>query len=164
MFTPVTEDRDIEAVATLAGEIWHQHFTPLIGIEQVSYMLDRFQSFEAVKKQIENSEYHYFLIEDEGDAVGYFAYVVEESFLFLSKLYLTKGARGKGLAKKVFAFLEEEAAHNQVPAIQLNVFKGNSHVIEIYEAMGFETIDAPQIDIGQGFILDDYVMRKRLDV
>lgn len=47
-------------------------------------------------------------------------------------------------------------------AIQLNVFKGNANTISIYNKLGFEIIDKPQIEIGNGFILDDYVMKKIL--
>jgi len=49
---PVTTDNEIQAVATLANEIWHQHFTPIIGIAQVEYMVEKFQSYPAISNQI----------------------------------------------------------------------------------------------------------------
>lgn len=163
MFREVDSNSDIEMVATLAKEIWHQHFTPLIGIDQVRYMLKHFQSVEAITKQITDDNYSYFLVIDDTTPLGYFAYYPTADFLYLSKFYLRESARGKGYGKKVLTFLEKSAKTLNLPAVQLNVFKGNRDTISIYNRMGFEVIDKPQIDIGNGFILDDYVMRKSTD-
>ena len=35
---PALTDGDLQEIATLAEEIWHQHFTPIIGKEQVIYI------------------------------------------------------------------------------------------------------------------------------
>ena len=40
---PTTTDTEIQAIATLANEIWHQHFIPIIGEAQVEYMVEKFQ-------------------------------------------------------------------------------------------------------------------------
>ena len=50
--TQVETNDDIYTVATLAQEIWTQHFTPIIGASQVDYMLNKFQSTEAITAQI----------------------------------------------------------------------------------------------------------------
>lgn len=42
--TLATTPGDIAKLAKLANEIWHQHFTPIIGEAQVNYMVDQFQS------------------------------------------------------------------------------------------------------------------------
>ena len=40
----VDTPRRVAAVAALAREIWTEHYVPIIGPEQVSYMLDEIQS------------------------------------------------------------------------------------------------------------------------
>ncbi len=40
-------NEDLQEIAALADVIWHEHFTPIIGKEQVEYMLSRFQSYPA---------------------------------------------------------------------------------------------------------------------
>ncbi len=162
MFHKVDTKDTIQSVAMLAKEVWHQHFTPLIGFEQVKYMLDNFQSCEAITKQIENDNFTYFTVNETKKLLGYFAYYFTDEYLYISKFYLKQDARGKGIAKKMLAFIEEKAIQEKLRAIQLNVFKGNDNTIEIYEKLGFEIIDKPQINIGNGFILDDYVMTKRV--
>ena len=42
---------DFQTLEDLATIIWTEHYTPIIGIEQVAYMLDKFQTSEAMKKQ-----------------------------------------------------------------------------------------------------------------
>ena len=60
-FVPAESDSEIQDIAMLAEEIWHEHFTDIIGKEQVDYMVEKFQSFPALKEQIQNG-YEYFQI------------------------------------------------------------------------------------------------------
>ena len=53
---------DIQRTAETAREIWTQHFTPIIGAEQVEYMLEKFQSDRAIRNQIEREGYTLSLI------------------------------------------------------------------------------------------------------
>ena len=46
----------------------------------------------------------------------------------------------------------------------LTVNKYNEMGIRAYQAKGFETIESVETDIGRGFIMDDYVMEKRIDL
>ena len=54
MITPVQNYYQIETVVELAKEIWTEHYVPIIGIEQVEYMLAKSQSFDAISNQIAN--------------------------------------------------------------------------------------------------------------
>ena len=40
-FIPAACDEDLKRIAGLAEEIWHQHFTPIIGEDQVNYMVEK---------------------------------------------------------------------------------------------------------------------------
>ncbi len=95
-YVKVTTTTDVNRMCALAKEIWHEHFTPIIGYDQVVYMLEKFQSPVAVNGQIEEG-YEYYLTMVDGQLVGYIGIHKGPSALFLSKLYLEKSARGKGL-------------------------------------------------------------------
>jgi diamine N-acetyltransferase len=70
----VTSPDDVSVVALLAKEIWTQHFTLIIGASQVSYMLDKFQSTDAINTQLaEGGEYYLAAVDDEW--VGYTAII-----------------------------------------------------------------------------------------
>ena len=103
--TPVHTDKQIQEISNLASVIWHEHFTPIIGIQQVEYMLEKFQSFHALKEQMETG-YEYFQIFDNTEFCGYCGIHQEETTLFLSKLYLKKEARNRHLSTKTIQYLK----------------------------------------------------------
>ena len=70
-FIPAACDEDLKRIAGLAEEIWHQHFTPIIGEDQVNYMVEKFQSYPALKEQTENDGYEYYQIFCGQDLAGY---------------------------------------------------------------------------------------------
>ena len=81
-FQEVLSENNLKMIETLANTIWHEHYTPIIGEEQVSYMLEKFQSVKAMFAQIEHG-YHYFLISDKQKPVGYLSYEKRGEVLFL---------------------------------------------------------------------------------
>ena len=67
----VETDEQIRETADLASQIWRQHFIPIIGKDQVEYMLTKFQSYSAIKAQIEQDGYEYFQCLANGVLAGY---------------------------------------------------------------------------------------------
>lgn len=155
----VSDNNQIEIIAGLAYEIWNEYFTPIIGAAQVDYMLEKFQSKKAITEQIDNG-FLYFLIKNKNNPIGYAGLHVEESQLFLSKLYITSAQRGKGYGRKTVAFLEKMAIEKGLGKISLTVNKNNSATIEMYKKLGFKNCGSIVQDIGKGFVMDDYIMEK----
>lgn len=157
-----TTKEQLAQLAQLANTIWHEYFTSIISEEQIEYMIEKFQSFEAIQKAMKEEGYIYFLGYEEDMLVGYCGVKPEETRVFLSKLYLHKDQRGKGLAsillKKAIAFAKEQ----QKTAIYLTCNKYNQHSLDVYYGKGFKTIDSVQSDIGDGFIMDDYILQLEL--
>lgn len=158
---PVRDDAAVARTAELAAAVWREHYTPIIGGAQVEYMLDKFQSVKAIKEQIA-SGYRYYLVTAGGSIAGYFAVLPRENDLFLSKLYLTCENRGRGYAREILIFIEDLAAQYRLHAVTLTVNKGNADSINAYRKMGFAVQTAVVTDIGGGYVMDDYVMRKSL--
>lgn len=157
----VSSDNQVLAVARLAREIWVEHFTPIIGRPQVDYMLEKFQSASAIAAQV-NMGYRYFLLKDDSGHAGYTGVLPEHDRLFLSKLYIVRAYRRKGYGRETVAFLGELALKNGLDNIYLTVNKYNSGAIRAYQRMGFENAGSVVQDIGNGFVMDDYRMEKRL--
>lgn len=157
----VTHKEQIRIIENLAHEIWHNHYTPIIGKQQVHYMLEKFQSAESIAEQIKHGSL-YFLILDEHIPVGYMGVELLSETLFLSKFYSIKSARGKGYGRKMITFLETLAQEKHLNKISLTVNKYNKGSIKMYEKVGFGISGSVVKDIGEGFIMDDYQMEKRL--
>jgi ribosomal protein S18 acetylase RimI-like enzyme len=161
MFTEVITEKQIDIVEALAVDIWNEHYIPIIGKPQVNYMLEKFQSKEAMIEQIKNG-YTYYLVEEEGRNIGYIGIELKKGELFLSKLYIMSSERGKGYGKKAVQFLEDLAREKKLNKISLTVNKNNVNSIAVYEKMGFTNLGSIVMDIGGGFVMDDYKMEKSL--
>lgn len=161
-FQPVHTPDEINQVAALADLIWNECYTDLIGPEQVRYMVDTIQSAGPIQKQIQNDGYLYYIFIFEGTQAGYLALQPKEGKLFLSKVYLKKEHRGKGLSKEIFAFAHAVAAEKGCSAVWLTVNRGNDQAIAAYQKLGYTTVREQVADIGQGYVMDDFVMEKSL--
>ena len=157
----VGEKQDLRQVAQLADVIWKEHYTPIIGKKQVDYMLENFQSVSAMEQQMSEGM-EYFLVESKDDPVGYLAFRQQGEELFLSKIYLLDSHRGKGLGRLGMRFVESEVGDRGLSFITLTVNKNNSGSIKAYESMGFVNEGPLETDIGGGFVMDDFLMRKKI--
>lgn len=156
---PVQTDDEIRTVAALADEIWHEHFTPIIGADQVEYMLKTLQSYGPMKEQIAGG-YEYFLLVEDGRPVGYSAIHAEDGRLFLSKLYLRSDVRGRGYATRTVRYLEALCRARGLSAIWLTCNRFNTNTLQVYDHLEFKKIREEKNDIGNGFYMDDFIMEK----
>ena len=162
-FIPVTDEEEIAAVSALADEIWREHYPAIISDEQIVYMLECFQSKAAIRKQIDD-DYHYALILIDGRAAGYLAVQPDpdEKALFLSKIYLCQGMRGRGGGHAASEYITQLARDKGCSRIWLTVNRMNRSAIKAYERWGFSITGEVVADIGEGFVMDDYRMEKQL--
>lgn len=157
----VSNSQQIKTIAELAATIWNEHFTPIIGQAQVDYMLKQFQSEAAIALQIE-SGFNYFLLNDNIHAIGYTAVRAEQKALFLSKLYVLLSERNKGYGRQTIAFLQKLGIEQGSERIFLTVNKNNTDTINAYLNMGFSNTGSVVKDIGDGYVMDDFIMEKQL--
>jgi len=157
-----SNDLRLSQVALLAEKIWQQHFTPLIGEQQVAYMLDKFQSEAAMRQQI-NDGVEYFMIADS-QPCGYMALIDsgDKDRMMLSKLYVAEEYRGQGVGYQLLNFAEEICRQRERQALWLTVNRDNSDSISWYQWQGFTLVDEVKKDIGNGFFMDDFVMQKAI--
>lgn len=150
---------DIQVVANLASTIWNEYYVPIIGQEQVNYMVNAFQSAEAIEKQIKRENQEYYLIYHLAEPTGYICIKLSGNDLFLSKFYIIKEKRGTGLGKTGLNFIKSRAKELGANAITLTVNKNNTDSIKAYNKMGFKNTGSIVAEIGAGFVMDDYTMR-----
>lgn len=152
----VVNNEELLILEDLAKAIWRECYTSLLGDEQVEYMIENFQSKEAFLSQLDNG-YEYYFLESCGNTIGYMGICQEVSRLFLSKLYLIGAQHRRGLGQKALQKLREIAIERNLSEIYLTVNKGNEKAIKAYERFGFVKTDDIVTDIGNGFVMDDFV-------
>ncbi len=160
-FVQVSTEKQIEMVESLAKEIWTEHYTPIIGREQVCYMLGRFQTKEAISDEI-GAGVLYFLIRAGGELIGYVAVQPKRAELFLSKLYIRSANRSSGYGRKAVQFIEGLARKKGLGKILLTVNRNNTGSLKAYEKLGFRNLGSVIKNIGGGFVMDDYRMEKNV--
>lgn len=153
----VAQVSDAPALATLAREIWEEHYTAILGAEQVQYMLATLQSEAAIEADLKANKV-YWLAQLNGEDAGYVSYELQKDQLFLSKFYLKTSARGKGLGRILFEQLKQTAQDHGLNKIGLTVNKYNDNTIAVYKKLGFTKENEQVTDIGSGFAMDDYVL------
>lgn len=164
-FPHVHTAEETAEVARLAAEIWREYYVSIITAEQIDYMLGKFQSVPAITQQIHHQGYEYYLIHnDESSTAGYMSARQEEGKLFLSKFYIGKEYRGRSYASQALAFLEKLCQERNLTHIWLTVNRDNESSIAVYKRKGFQTLREQKADIGNGFVMDDFIMEKEIPV
>ena len=158
---PVSNIELVYSLSAIADDIWHEHFTPIIGEAQVDYMLDKFLSPDALTEQV-NSGYQYYIFSFEYTFAGFAGIHKENGKLFLSKLYVHKDFRGTGIGTYMFKQFIELCKKNSLDTIWLTCNRHNSNTIEVYKHWGFEIVREEATDIGNGFVMDDYIMEYKI--
>lgn len=157
-----TEDQ-LRRVEQMASEIWFEYFPQIIGEPQTKYMVQKFCTYNAMREFITKEDYIYYIIRKGGDDIGYTAVKPDGERLFLSKLYLRQSERGKKYSSSVMALHKKYAGENGFRAIWLTVNKNNQTAINAYEAMGFIRTGEKTADIGEGYVMNDYVYELSVD-
>jgi diamine N-acetyltransferase len=154
-------EKDIPLIQELARKSWENAYAAILSAEQMQYMLSTMYSAEEIAGQLQHPLYHYYLIKDEsgGSYDGFIGYEngYEEKTTKLHRIYLIPGSKGKGVGKHALAFLKEKVKEYGDDRIILNVNRYNP-AKRFYESQGFRIYDEGVFDIGNGFVMDDYLM------
>jgi len=154
---------DIPLIRNLALKIWPVTYAQILSIEQMNYMLDKMYSEEALLNDM-NNKIEFILVYDGVEVVGFAAYGwIEPGVCKLHKIYLLPATQGKGFGKFTITQIIKALQKRKASALQLNVNRHNK-AKDFYEKIGFAVIREEDIDIGNGYFMNDYIMEKRLDV
>lgn len=161
-YVPVNEPEQIAELANLADAIWHEYFPCFLPPDEIDYLLDLMLSTEALTREIADEGYEFYFANHGGAHVGFIGVQPREDHLFLSKLYLVGEERGKGYGREEFEFVTRRARELGFDRIQLTCARENTASLELYDHMGFKTIDEVDADVGGGYFMRDYVMEYEL--
>lgn len=155
------EPNQVELLSKFASEVFIDYYNDRIGYDQSLYMANMFLSVQAIKKLMEKGAI-FKLVFDNEEPVGLIEYILEKEKVFLSKFYVRKDRRHQGIGKMMLQDCKNYALANNINKIYLTVNKGNTPSIDIYYHEGFKKIDAVVNDIGNGYVMDDYIMQLEL--
>jgi len=152
-------EQDIPVIRQIAEITWEPTYVPIIGREQVDYMLEMIYSKVALLQQFQSG--HEFLIAEMGSKnIAFVSYSIipEQSEAYkLHKLYVLPSVHGKGVGKFLINEVVNKVRHAGGKTLALNVNRDNK-AKEFYERAGFKIKETVDLDIGNGFFMNDYVM------
>ena len=151
--------QNIELTSRFASEVFIDYYNDLIGNPQASYMANLFLSPKAIQELIKDKAIFKLMIGENNEPIGFTEYQIQGDRLFLSKLYAHKDHRHQGVGKAMLLDCIEYAKKNNIHSIFLTVNKYNTPSYNIYLHEGFKVIDSVVNDIGQGYVMDDYIMQ-----
>ena len=154
-------EKDIPLIRDLTMKIWPQAYSTILSATQIDYMLDMMYSESSLQKQMK--ENHEFIIVNDGtEPVGFASFSLQEPGVYkLHKIYVMPKNQGKGTGKFVINEILKAIIIKGGKALQLNVNR-NNRAKEFYEKLGFNVIREEDNDIGNGYLMNDYVMEKKV--
>ena len=153
-------EKNIHLVQPLAKEIWDECYKDLLSQDQIDYMIDMMYNNDKVNEGISNGEIWEILKIDNVPS-GYLHYKLDENnTVFLSKIYLKESNQTKGIGQLMLNRVVDFAKEKEAKAVHLTVNKYNAKAIRFYEKNGFKNIESKTFDIGNSYIMDDYIYQK----
>ena len=156
LFKEIKKDIDVSELTGLASEIWNSHYPSIIGQKQVDYMIDKMYSVTSLKEQIFRKHNIFIGAYLNQKLAGFISYSnTAERDYFIHKLYVDMKIHSKGIGRALYetAFMDKE-----VKTIRLTVNRQNIKAVNFYFRLGFIIEKTIDIDIGDGFVMNDFVM------
>ncbi|RBL92193.1 GNAT family N-acetyltransferase [Chitinophaga flava] len=154
---------DIPVIQELSKRIWKPTYKSILEPEQVDYMIDMMYSTASLTKQITELQHKYIILQDDKRPIGYASYspTDTEGVYKLHKIYLDPSYQGKGVGRFFLDTVIRQVKKLGATILELDVNRYNKARF-FYEKMGFTVYNEKDTDIGNGYLMEDYIMRKSL--
>ena len=169
---------DYETIRNIAHATWPDTFGEILSGEQIQYMLEMMYSKEAIVEQVAKGHVFKLRVADEPEKpnadylrasttrfkpVGYISYQLDylPGTTKIHKIYLLPETQGKGYGKALLQDVEQIARNAGQQRLRLDVNYQNA-AIGFYEYLGMQKIDRCNTDIGNGYLMEDWIMEKEL--
>ena len=159
-------EKDYPVIRKIAYETWPHTFKNILSQEQIKYMLKIMYSQASLSEQVDKKGHKFLLVKDGDDHIGYLSYELNHLGLSktkIHKIYILPTTQGKGVGKLLMSTVIQIARERDNTMLSLNVNRDNP-AIEFYKKIGFKKVGEEDIDIGNGFFMEDAVMEKKLNV
>lgn len=146
----------------LARRIVPDFYAPFFERATAEYLVESGHTAAALTAQAARG-YRHFLIEGEGRPVGYFSLAMEGERILLSHFYMLRAYRGRGLGQLAMDFIHREVTAMGGHRIELFVLRENSAAMGLYRKNGYVVAEEVLTRLGNGAVLEDFLMRKELE-
>lgn len=155
---------DIITIQKIAANTWPATYNAILSARQLSYMLSKMYNAETILDQMSVSYSQYFLAIQNEQPIGFCHVAVSENpdTFKLHKLYVLPTVQKSGAGITLMQTAEYYARNAGALNLTLNVNRDNN-AFGFYKKHGFEILRSEDVDIGQNFFMNDYVLIKKLE-
>lgn len=159
--TRAATEADIPLLRSLAERTWRVSYEEMLTPAQMDYMLDWMYSHGQIAKELRDGVV-WELAFNDGQPVAFLSLTIDGVEAKLNKLYVLPEQQGRGLGAALLRHIDELAAAHGAQEIWLQVNKRNVRARQSYERAGYVVERAAVFDIGGGFVMDDFLLRRNL--
>ena len=155
---------ELEIVKDLAYRIWPKTYGHIISQDQMTYMLNWMYSLETLETNF-NKNHTYICLSSTGIDIGFLDLETNDPELGnmkIHKIYVLPEFHGKGFGYELMKKARDFALENDMNSLTLQVNRDNK-AVDFYKRYGFEIIDEKDFYIGNGFYMNDFVMRYNIN-
>ena len=163
MTISIASESQLGIIQNLAKAIWPDTYGAILSQNQLDYMMEMMYSNDSLRSQILNNNV-FLLAEIENKIVGFASYELNyqnSNATKIHKLYVLPEIQGNGVGKGFMQYIQNIALKHVNSALILNVNKYNK-AKDFYLQNGFEIVESVVVQIGKGYVMDDYIMKKKI--
>jgi ribosomal protein S18 acetylase RimI-like enzyme len=158
---PATE-ADIPLLRDLAQRIWRECYPGIITPEQIEFMLGLMYSVGKIREELRTG-FTWEIAEQDAAVAGFLSFSHEDDGrVKLHKMYVLPERQRRGIGQQLLAHVCECARSLGAGEVWMQVNKRNGRAIAAYLKAGFRIANEAVFDIGNGFVMDDYLLSKAL--
>jgi ribosomal protein S18 acetylase RimI-like enzyme len=165
MITIVTATtNDYKIIRDIAHQTWPIAYGEILPKAQLDYMLGAFYNDEALNDSVVNKGNNFVLAKEGEETLGFASYehnYNQKPQTKIHKIYVLTETQGKGIGKKLIDFVENMAKENNSTALSLNVNRFNK-ALHFYQKLGFEIVGEVDIELDHGYLMEDYILEKKI--
>lgn len=156
---------DIDTVAALARVVWEDAYAEIITPAQIDYMLAQRYDAALLRAELKRDDLWWDKVSEDGVLVAFASSFLvalpgQARAMKVDKLYVDPRRQRRGIGAQLLDEIANRAAHARCEALILAVNKRNAKAIAAYRKSGFVVADSVRVDIGGGFFMDDFIMRR----
>ncbi len=164
---------EIPIIRDMAKVAFRHTYGLILTSDQIDYMMDWMYSEESLRAQMVERSNVFYIMSVNGRDVGYASFErhinppsdLEGMIVFnLQKLYILPQCQGYSCGTDLLKYVEEQMrllVGSNPAAYELNVNRNNS-AVTFYQKQGLEINREGDFPIGNGYYMNDYIMRKTL--
>ena len=158
-------ESDIPVIQELATATWKIAYQEILSSAQLDYMLELIYSTNSLSQQLTKQRHKFIIVLNDEEPIGFASYSPKHendpAIYRLHKIYILQNQQGKGTGKFILDHIIKEIKRYGTIILELNVNRHNK-ARHFYEKKGFTITGEADIDIGNGYFMNDYVMELSL--